>query len=150
MKRVICAAFILLLLTACSQYAEPDVNSLMEQILSEQTIEEVTVASEADISILFDIDLSAVDVCDVRYSGKGGYADIIAIFKLKDISNAETVINMLIDYKAGRYEDFIGYAPFEAEKIEKGRVMAYGRYVLLVVVPDISAAQKTIDAAFEA
>lgn len=150
MKRFICIVLIPLLLVACSQYAEPDVSSLMDQILSEQTIEEVAVATEADIEILFGINLDAVERYDVCYSGKGGYADIIAIFKLSDSSSAEEISAILTDYKASRYEDFKGYAPLEADKIEKGRIMTYGRYVLLVVVPDISSAQKTIDAAFSA
>ena len=150
MKKTLCIflAILFISLTACSQYAEPDVGELTDLILSEQTIEEITYASESDVGILFDIDLDRVEAYRVCYSGKGGYADMIAVFKLKNSVDADSVSSVLEKYKSDRYEDFKGYAPLEAKKIEKGRIMVYGRYVLLVVVPDISAAQKTIDAAF--
>ena len=38
----------------------------------------------------------------------------------------------------------------EAEKIENGRVLTYGKYVILLIVQDISGAIKTVDAAFSA
>ena len=138
-----------LLLCGCSEYAEPDVHQLVASIVSEQLIELPTEASDEDIAVIFDFDPSEVEDCAVTYSGRGGYADIIAVFKLESADSAEDFSAMLSDYKTSRYEDFKGYAPFEAEKLENGKVMTYGRYVLLAVVPDISKAQADIDAAFK-
>ena len=57
---------------------------------------------------------------------------------------------VLEKYREGRYNDFLGYAPFEAEKIENGRVLTYGRYVILIVLPDTDSALSAADKAFKA
>ena len=150
MKKLIC--FILaamLLLCACSQYAEPDVSELMEELITSQELDDMTSADDTGVEILFGIDLSEAEEYSVCYSGKGGYADMIAIFKLNSDGDPEAVSELLKTYKEHRYEDFKGYAPFEAEKVENGKVVVYGRYVLLVIMPDISAAQETLDRAFK-
>ena len=150
MKRLFCFVLAaMLLLCACSQYAEPDVSRLTGELISSQGLEDMTYADDTDVGILFGVELKDVEEYSVCYSGKGGYADMIAIFKLGDSGEPEAVAELLRSYKEHRYEDFKGYAPFEAEKVENGRVAVYDRYVLLVILPDISAAQDTLDRAFK-
>ena len=150
MKKLLCFVFgAMLILCACSQYAEPDVSELMDELTSSQGLEDMTSADDTGVDILFGIDLSEVEEYSVQYSGKGGYADMIAIFKLNSDSDTEAVAELLRTYKDYRYEDFKGYAPFEAEKVENGKVVVYDRYVLLVILPDISEAQETLNQAFK-
>ena len=150
MKKLICAVIALVLLTSCSQYAEPDVSVLMEELLSGQDTEEMTAATAEEVGILFDIDLSLAEDFAVSYSGKGGCADIVAIFKLNSKEDAPDAAAVLEKYREDRYNDFLGYAPFEAEKIENGRVLTYGRYVILIVLPDIESALSAAEKAFKA
>ena len=146
------AAFcaVMIIFTACSQYAEPEVGALCEKLLDGQDVVEPAYATDAEVSAVFGLDLDAMDGYTVCYSGKGGFADMIAIFVLKDEDGVQSVADALEDYRKQRYEDFKGYAPIEAEKLENGRVLVYGRYVLLIVLPDISAALEAADEAFKA
>ena len=150
MKKLFCVILAaMLVMCACSQYAEPDVAELMDTLISSQELDNMTSADDSGVGILFGIELSEVEEYAVQYSGKGGFADMIAIFKLSDDGGTEAVADLLRTYKEHRYEDFKGYAPFEAEKVENGKVVIYDRYVLLVIAPDISAAQVTLNQAFK-
>lgn len=150
MKKLFCVILsALFILCACSQYAEPDVTGLMDTLISSQGLDDMTPADDAGVGILFGIELYDVEEYAVQYSGKGGFADMIAIFKLCNGVDTEAVAELLRTYKEHRYEDFKGYAPFEAEKVENGKVVIYDRYVLLVIAPDISTAQDTLNQAFK-
>lgn len=149
MKKTI--AFILaaaLFLCGCSQYNTPDVSELMDNLITSQGLVNMTEASESDIDVLFDIDMEKVMEYSVKYSGKGGYADMIAIFRLTGDGDPDEVKRELLDYKKRRYEDFKGYAPLEAEKVENGCVVVYDSYVILMIVPDIDSAALDIDTEF--
>ena len=136
------------ILCSCGGYNTPDVGILMDEICSSQGLTDMTSADDSGAGILFDIDLTAVTDYSVKYSSRGGYADMIAIFRLNGGEDTEAAAAALESYKAARYEDFKGYAPLEAEKVEKGRVITYGDYVLLLIVPDIDEALKTADTEF--
>lgn len=137
-----------LLLSGCSGYNSPDVDELMDGICLSQGLENMTAADDLSLGILFDISLDEVEDYSVKYSSDGGYADLVAIFKMNPDADTEDAAGKLKDYKSARYEDFKGYAPLEAEKVENGKVMVYDRYVLLVIVPDIAAAEETINTEF--
>ncbi len=151
MKRIFCAIILAALLFAgCSQYAEPDVGELMTALLENQDVAKPTEATEAEISAIFEINPEDVESRSVYYSGKGGYADIAAVFVMNSEDLTQEAADALDEYRLQRYEDFKGYAPVEAEKLENGRVLTYGRYVLLLVLPDIDKAVEAADAAFKA
>lgn len=151
MKKIVCFILItIIFLTSCSQYAEPDIAVLNDKLLENQNITEPTAATSEEIAAIFAIDADNYESCSVYYSGKGGFADMVAIFIMNSGELTDEAAQVLEDYRAQRYEDFKGYAPMEAEKLENGRVLVYGRYVLLLVLPDISAAIEAADAAFEA
>ena len=149
MKRLICVLFAVMLLAGCTQYLSPDVSELMDSLISSQGLDDMTTADDRAVGILYGIDLNAVEDYAAAYSGKGGYADMIAIFKLNADADPDAVADILKTYKDNRYEDFKGYAPFEAEKVENGKVLAYDKYVLLLILPDINAGVETVDKAFK-
>lgn len=139
----------MLLLTACSQYAEPDVDALLADILASQRFEAEMTSADADtVKLLFDFAENA-EASAFSYSGKGGLADMVAVFKMKDSDSTASARHALEDYKSERYDDFKGYAPMEAKKIEDGKVYVYGNYAILAVVPDIPAAEEALEAAFK-
>lgn len=149
MKKII--IFILVaaaLLCSCGQYNQPDVTALADELCLDQSLDDMTIASKSDMEVLFDIDLEKVESYSVRYSSQGGYADMIAIFKMAKSSDVPSAEQALAEYKYARYEDFKGYAPIEAEKIENGRVLIYDSYALLLIVPDIDGAVKCADSEF--
>lgn len=150
MKRFLCMFFAaMLLLTACSQYAEPDTDALLADILASQQFEAEMTSADADtVKLLFDFSEIA-EASAFSYSGKGGLADMVAVFKMKDSDGAAAARHSLEDYKSERYDDYKGYAPMEAKKIEDGKVYVYSNYVILAVVPDIPAAEEALEAAFK-
>lgn len=151
MKHILCIVLAAaLLLCACSQYAEPSIDILMTDILASQQFEaDMTEASDDEIAFIFGIESETATECAACYSGKGGLADMVAIFKVKDSSDTSGVEQTLNDYKSARYDDFKGYAPMEAKKIKDGKVYVYGKYVVFVVVPDISSAESVLDLSFK-
>lgn len=152
MKHFLCVilAVMLLCLTACSEYAEPDIDTLIADILASQQFEaDMTSADDSTIQMLFDFAENA-DGSGFSYSGKGGLADMIAVFKMKDSDSAAAAMHALSDYKSERYDDYKGYAPMEAKKIEDGKIYVYEKYVILMVVPDIPTAESVMEAAFKA
>lgn len=137
-----------LLLCSCGGYNEPDVGALMDELCFIQGLEDMTEADGSGVDVLFDISLDDVESYSVRYSSQGGYADMIAIFRMKTKDGAAAAEKALLDYKAARYEDFKGYAPFEAKKVEDGQVLAYDKYVLLLIVSNIDTAVSCADTEF--
>lgn len=150
MKKLFAFALIpLLLLSACSQYAEPEVSAVNEAVLSSCELDEPSYATLEEAKIIFGTDFEDLEDFSVCYSSNGGCADMLAIFKLESEDGAQELSEILSDYKSRRYEDFKGYAPQEAEKIENGKVLVYGRYVILAILSDIDSAQTAADSAFK-
>lgn len=149
MKRFLCLILTAaLILTSCSQYAEPEIETLIADILATQQFEAEMTSADADtVKLIFDFAEIAQDFA-FSYSGKGGLADMAAVFKMKNSDDTATVRHALEDYKSERYDDYKGYAPMEAKKIEDGKVYVYGNYAILLVVPDIPAAEEALEAAF--
>ncbi len=149
MKKILCLlAALSLLLCSCGKYNEPDPAALMDELCFIEGLEDMTEASADDVAFLFDIDLDTAEEYSVRYNSNGGYADMIAIFKMNGAEDAEAAKQALSDYKDARYEDFKGYAPLEAKKIEDGQVLVYGRYALLLIVGNIDTAVSCADTEF--
>ena len=143
MKKILFAILAaMIFLTACGKYNQPDVTALMDELCFIQGLNDMTDAAPDDIKILYDIEPADAEDFSVRYSSKGGYADMIAVFKM--IGSEEA----LLEYKAARYEDFKGYAPLEAEKIENGKVLRYDNYVILLIVSNIDTAVQCADTEF--
>ena len=61
----------------------------------------------------------------------------------------ESVKEVLEEFRQSRIEDFKGYAPEEAAKLEESKVIIKGKYDILAVMPDSQTAQETINTAFE-
>ncbi len=148
MKRIILVIITAMtLFTACGGYNHPAASELAELIISSQGLEEMSEASGEDIEILFKTEASELKQYCVKYSSRGAYADMVAILEAGDGKVGE-LEKLLSDYKNARYEDFKGYAPLEAEKVENGKVLVYDSYVILLIVPDVQSAEETVDSEF--
>ncbi len=149
MKKIIFAILTaMIFLTACGKYNQPDVTALTDELCFIQGLDDMSDATPDDVKILYDIEPADTEDFSVRYSSKGGYADMIAVFKMIGSQEADYAEEALLDYKAARYEDFKGYAPLEAEKIENGKVLRYDNYVILLIVSNIDTAVQCADTEF--
>lgn len=71
----------------------------------------------------------------------GVEADEIAVLELKDEKDSKTVETALEEYRKNRVGAFEGYAPQQAALVENGSVVVNGKYVVLLICPDRSAAE---------
>lgn len=149
MRKLIALIFVILLLTSCSSLPEPDAHELADKIISGQPAGEFDEADGDMISILFGLDVEDFSDCAVYYSKEPASADIVIIFKSDNKETLESVKDILEEFRKSRIEDFKGYAPEEAAKLEESKVITKGKYDILVVMPDNGAAQKVINTAFE-
>ncbi len=85
-------------------------------------------------------------VSDYYYIGSAGAsADEVAAAVVKKSSNRAAVKTIFEERIAFRKQMFTGYAPEEAQKLEKAKVYEYGEYIVMVVAEDMSAAKKTLN-----
>lgn len=80
------------------------------------------------------------------YTAGGMDAREITVVLLSDEAAAETAADTLENYRLERQGDFFGYAPEEADRLERAVVLQRGSYAALLVCDDPEAAKETFDA----
>ena len=80
------------------------------------------------------------------YAAGGMDAREITVVLLSDEGAAETAADTLENYRLERQGDFFGYAPMEADRLDRAAVVQRGCYAALLVCDDPEAAKETFDA----
>lgn len=80
------------------------------------------------------------------YAAGGMDAREITVVLLSDEKAAETAADILENYRLERQGDFFGYAPMEADRLDRAVVLQRGSYAALLVCDDPEAAKETFDA----
>ena len=80
------------------------------------------------------------------YAAGGMDAREITVVRLSDEASAETAADTLENYRLERQGDFFGYAPMEADRLDRAAVVQRGCYAALLVCDDPEAAKETFDA----
>ena len=80
------------------------------------------------------------------YAAGGMDAREITVVRLSDEASAETAADTLENYRLERQGDFFGYAPMEADRLDRAAVLQRGCYAALLVCDDPEAAKETFDA----
>lgn len=111
-------------------------------------------------SVKFDDQMSAVDdktaqklygfgdgvVRNMKvYESTGATAEEVAVFEAKDEASAQTVKKAAQDRIENQKEGFQDYQPKEMTKLKNPVLVQSGKYVVLCVSNDNTAAQKAID-----
>lgn len=151
MKKLICFLILALtLLSACGKsYPEPDMSAILDAAKSSQPqAADFLEADSKTVNAVFGCDVSLYDDFCVLYSSDPSSADIIAIFKSSDEQRRSETKDMLSGFLLQRIEDFKGYAPLEVKKMESCRVLSYGKYNILMILPDFSLAEESIKSLF--
>lgn len=146
---LIVSAVLSLLFVSCGKMAEPLADEVVSAAMQSQiSIGEFIEADEKAAGIIFDIDYSLCEEYSVYYSDEAGSADIIAVFKTKDDEVKNNIVSALEKFLEIRLEDFKGYAPLEVQKIEKTKILSYGDYEILMILPDFEAAENALNTLF--
>ena len=80
------------------------------------------------------------------YAAGGMDAREITVVLLSDEASTETAADTLENYRLERQGDFFGYAPMEADRLDRAAVVQRGCYAALLVCDDPEAAKETFDA----
>ena len=81
------------------------------------------------------------------YAASGVDAREITVVLLPDDDAAQAAGERLEVYRQSRQGDFFGYAPEEAERLDKAAVLTAGRFAALLVCEDMDAARSAFEAA---
>lgn len=81
------------------------------------------------------------------YAASGVDAREITVVLLSDEDAAQAAGERLEAYRQSRQGDFFGYAPEEAERLDKAAVLTAGRFAALLVCEDMDAARSAFEAA---
>lgn len=80
------------------------------------------------------------------YAAGGMDAREVTVVLLSDEASAETAADTLENYRLERQGDFFGYAPAEADRLDRAVVLQRGSYAALLVCDDPESAKETFDA----
>ena len=83
------------------------------------------------------------------YAAGGMDAREVTVVRLSDPSAAQDAAELLEDYRLGRQGDFFGYAPEEADRLDRALVLRRDSYAALLVCDDPEGAQECFDACLE-
>lgn len=81
------------------------------------------------------------------YAASGVDAREVTVVLLPDEDAAQAAGERLEAYRQTRQGDFFGYAPEEAERLDKAAVLTAGRFAALLVCEDMDAARSAFEAA---
>lgn len=146
-KRVLClmlCALTIFAFAGCSgsETKELDIEKLSTDLLEQVEFKDTLTKIDSDmISKLYSIDYAEDEIV---YVSTGATAEEIALFKLKDSSDAQKAydaVNKRLDYQKNSYELYI---PEEMVKLDAAVVELYGNYVIFCV-SDGDTAKTVID-----
>lgn len=103
----------------------------------------------ARIANYYTIDMSKVEELSVYIEGSGGFADEVAVFRMKstdDIEEAKAAVEKRVEKQR---KGFDGYVPAEVERIDNNSVVAKQNYLLFVISDDEKAAEDIFKAYFK-
>lgn len=150
MKKIIC-----FLLTSAVSFSMVACNSNEINVKAEYVTENIInnfednlnmeKVSEENVKLYYNIDLDKIDDYSIYIEGSGGFADEVAVFKVKDSeykNNVKDAINARI---AQRKKDFTNYNTEELAKIDDYSIEEKGNYIALIIAENSLQAEKAFN-----
>lgn len=151
MKKIIYLLIMILSIltfSACGKAtANPVAKDVTASIISDFSSDSMTELSADRVNSYYDIDLKKLEDFSIYIEGSGGYADEVAIFKVKDNKDIEDIKASINDRIKNRLKDFDGYNSEELVKIKDNLVLVKGKYILFVISENNDKAKSTFNAA---
>ena len=95
-------------------------------------------------AFISDVEYDLVDSFFLAYS-ESGLADEIAVIKMKDSADAETMKKSLEEHIDDRIKLFSSYQADQVERVEKNSCYKNGEYVVLIICDGKNKVRKVID-----
>ena len=143
MKKLVCLILALLMiwsLTACGQEKEAapvDLNALYESF--EQYMPEMFYPDEATLMYFLGIDAQDCAQYQVAVCAEGMRADEVWLIEAKDAAALERLHQMAQTRIAAKLDETVSYVPDQYEIVEKAEIIVNGRYLALLISPDVDA-----------
>jgi len=118
-------------------------DSLATGITYEDSLEQI---SEKEVGIYYELEEG---VSSHVYMGSGSTAEEVAVFEAKDEASAKLQKEHVQAHLDEQEESFRDYLPEEVKRIEGAVLEQRGKYVVLCVTKDASAAKEMIEKAFQ-
>ena len=114
-------------------------------------VEEFSIESDASYFDLVYGDEELPDyMTDFYYVGSaGGSADEVAVAIVKKEENRSKVKKAFEERMESRIRAFTGYEPAEVEKLQKGKILQYDRYIIFLVCDNYGTAVPSIERALD-
>ena len=143
-----------LALSSCgsSKYsADIDPKAVAAAVIEDTSIEfpSMNEIDTGKLSNYLAIDLDEIESCSFYIAGSGGYADEVAIIKLKDKSYSSEAVEIINERLEKRKKDFEGYNSDEYDKLENALVSEKGSYVIFSVSEDNERVDEIVEGYFE-
>ncbi len=129
---------------------QPDVKKLKDDIIKSLTLPEMLDSSDETIEISYsEIDLTKFDSYAFVAAGSPVSAEEVAVVKVKSSGDVDGVKAVFEDRVKDRASVFGGYAPLEADKLNRAIIKTKGNYIFLAVCDEPEKAEKIFDDAFK-
>ncbi len=118
---------------------------ITSEIMDEIEIPSAVSKNIDSLGLYYDIDTALISDMSLYICGSGAYPDELAVFKLNNASDADTVkasIQKRLDSQISLYKD---YTPDEMYKLEDAVLKSKGDYVYLLVCENNSRADEIAD-----
>lgn len=138
-----------LALSSCSskESAQPSTASIASSII--ESFDSNTMVDVTDrVESYYNFDVNVLEEYAVYVDGSGGFANEVAVLKVKDSTDLEAVNTAVDERIESQKRAFDGYNAKELKKIENNLVITKGNYILFTVVDDTVNAEKIFRDAF--
>lgn len=151
MKKAISLVLALLLvlsMTACGgKQASVDVNALYESY--SQYLPEMFYPDEATLLNFLGIKAEDCVQYKIALCAEGLRADEVWLIEAKDETSLETLRQLAQTRIEAKLEETVTYVPDQYGIVEKAELLVNGRYLALLISPDVEALKAGFEAAFQ-
>lgn len=141
------------LMAGCSKSQDnaksPAVKDINEKIKETVDISNMREGDENKLSKLYKINLDDVEEFVLYTAPSNMKSDEIAILKVKDSKNVDSIKEKISQRAAAQAESFKDYAPEEYYLIQKNILKSQGNYILFVVSENVDKIQEVFDGFFK-
>lgn len=127
----------------------PSIAEIIQKIKQATDISSMRIADAAGLKKLYDINSTELDDFALFTAPSNIKSDEIAIFKVKDSSNIESIKDKVTKRIDKQAKSFSGYLPDEYYLIQHNIVKVNGNYVIFVISKDAEKVSNAFDEAFK-
>ncbi len=142
---------LLLSMTACGGKTEEtiavDVNALYESY--SQYMPDMFYPDEATMLNFLGVNIEDCAQCKIAICAEGMRTDEVWLIEAKDDASLETLRQLAQTRIEAKLDETVSYAPDQYVVVEKAELLVNGRYLALLISPDVDALKAGFEAAFQ-